>query len=430
MSSADSDSIHSIDVPPPVPPKDEFRPAIPPKDFPKTFFSTIGPSNSSDLNFNETPSTPEANTAKRTKKPLKKFQFSALGSLFAPATTTKSTTTDDDVPRISSRSDSMFSKFSSWWSNLRLKPRNTTNVAPIAIPSTSSSAASLITPQITDDINNTQQIPKVKKSKKITDLSSVPSRNPPNKKNNFGTFIEKLNRKFSFSSGSRPAKSSSSSSTYQNGSITKENAKQKQKLVDDHDLTASTQTLCPDESSISTTHSTAAETIETHEEDENIEDIAVDVLGPLRYSMAKSNASDDTIRGASGTNRHSRLFDIFTSRSSSQRGSSSSRASRGSVVPTTNGIPNRHIRVNSNSMKDPINVYETQQENYENRISIINSDNFMPPSSTNNSSQICSNIDMPCFTLENEGEGSVSGNDSATEGQAKSEMSPLLKFKT
>ncbi|CAG8661417.1 16755_t:CDS:2, partial [Cetraspora pellucida] len=407
---SDSDSIHSTDVPPPVPPKDDFRPMIPPKDFPRAF-SYMGPSNSSNLN-NET-------TTKRAKR---KSLFPSFGSLFTPNTT--KATTNDDVPRISSHSGSMFSKISSWWSNLsKLKPRNTANGTPITIPSTSSSATSLITSQITDDANNIQSSPKVKRSKSITTTSS---RNQTNKRASFISFIEKLNRKFSFSSKkSNSTKSSnnqkvssrinqsktdwsSSASTYHNGDVKRSNAKQKQKMTtNNHDLTASTQTLCPDGSSISTTHSTAAETMESYNNEyENIEDISIDVLEPLRYSIAKSNSSDDTIRGASKTNRHSRLLDIFTPKSTSQRGSTSS---RGSIVHTTNGVPNRHIRINSNVIKDPTSLDDMQRENYENRLS----------------SQICTNLDIPYYTIDNEGEDGASSSDLATEGQSKSDMSPL-----
>ncbi|KAF0482763.1 leucine rich repeat protein [Gigaspora margarita] len=401
------------------------------------------------------------------------IQFPALGSLFA----NKTTTTNDDVPRISSRPDSMFSKISSWWTNLsKLKPRNTANVAPIMVPSTSSSATSLINSQMTNDVNNTQS-PKVKKSKKITDLFrrisykkkernnnndnvndndnnnnnnngstatmvdehlthglSTPSRSQSIKRTSFGTFIEKLNRKFSFNSGSHSTRSSNhrpissrvnpsktdwspSDSTYQNGDVTKVDGKQKQKVkVDGYDLTASTQTLCPDGSSISTTHSTAAETLEFHNnenENENFEDISADVLAPIRISSAKSSSSDDTIKGASGTSRPSRLLDIFTPKSSSQRDSNSSRGSRGSIVHTTNGVPNRHIKINSTILKDPTSLDDSQRENYENRLS----------------SQISPDFEVPYYTIVNEGEDNTSGNDSATEGQAKSEMSPLRLFK-
>ncbi|CAG8692247.1 17568_t:CDS:2 [Dentiscutata erythropus] len=424
MSNIDSDSIHSIDFPPPVPPKDDIRPMVPPKDFPRTFISIIDPSSSSDLNSNETPSAPKATATMNNKR----FSFPALGSLF----TNRATTTDNDVPRISSRPDSMFSKISSWWSNLsRLKPRNTANVAPITIPSTSSSATSLIAPHITNDVDNIQS-PKAKKPKNITDLFrrmnehlipefSIPSRSQSIKRTSFGTFIEKLNRKFSFNSGSRSTRSSknqsissrtnpsktdwsSSASTYHNGDVTKADGKQKQKMiVDGHDLTASTQTLCPDGSSISTTHSTAAES--HNNEDENNEDISAEVLAPLRY-----NSSDDTIKGASGTSRHSRLLDIFTPKSSSQRGSTSSRVSRGSVVHTTNGVPNRHIRINSTIIKDPTSLDDTQRESYENRLS----------------SQISPNAEIPYYTIDTEGEDSISGNDTTTEGQT---MSPLRLFK-
>ncbi|CAG8719192.1 46009_t:CDS:2 [Gigaspora margarita] len=422
MSNIDSDSIHSIDIPPPVPPKDDFRPIVPPKDYPRNFFN--------DLISNETSSVPKTTSTMDTKR--FSIQFPALGSLF----TNKTTTTNDDVPRISSRPDSMFSKISSWWTNLsKLKPRNTANVAPIMVPSTSSSATSLINSQMTNDVNNTQS-PKVKKSKKITDLFrrinehlthglSTPSRSQSIKRTSFGTFIEKLNRKFSFNSGSHSTRSSNhrpissrvnpsktdwspSDSTYQNGDVTKVDGKQKQKVkVDGYDLTASTQTLCPDGSSISTTHSTAAETLEFHNnenENENFEDISADVLAPIRISSAKSNSSDDTIKGASGTSRPSRLLDIFTPKSSSQRDSNSSRGSRGSIVHTTNGVPNRHIKINSTILKDPTSLDDSQRENYENRLS----------------SQISPDFEVPYYTIDNEGEDNTSGDAFTTQSQAPS----------
>ncbi|GES88612.1 hypothetical protein RCL_jg24023.t1 [Rhizophagus clarus] len=257
--------------PPPVPPKDDFRPMTPPKDFPKITLlgsATIGPSTSQNLELVESISEP-SNTfpgAKRLNK-VSTTNTTNIGSMFV--TTSDNHQSSDNEPRKNSvRSDSMFTKLSWWLSWGRSNPsmnshpttttpitntgagadstNNTTNstydnqnsTASISTMRSSSPSSPYINQLSTD--NNDEVVPKVKKSISIANLfrrfsykrkterkenssstvveeaaqrdsnnfSTVPTPKSPRRKYNFGSLIERLTgRQFSFTSEQRTPES-------------------------------------------------------------------------------------------------------------------------------------------------------------------------------------------------------------------------------
>ncbi len=99
-------NVQSGEVPPPVPPKDDFRPMTPPKDFPKiTFFSsaTIGPSTSQTLELEEAISEPlniSSNTFPGAKRVNKVSSIHTnIESIFVGQNVTSSNQSSDHGPR-------------------------------------------------------------------------------------------------------------------------------------------------------------------------------------------------------------------------------------------------------------------------------------------------------------------------------------------
>ncbi|CAG8445398.1 7540_t:CDS:2 [Diversispora eburnea] len=229
-----SDININFDIPPPVPPKDDFRPLTPPKDFPRINFlgsASVGPSTSQAINFEDLTGEPSTITI-------------------------------------------------------------TTNIKN----------------------SNTFPVPKLK-----------------SKKSNFGSLIQRLNR------NSKPPRIDRSLSKNSKKGLKKVDLKQKQKevLLTEDDLMTSTSTLYQEGSS--TAHSTFTKTSDCQV---NVDTFRTDIddIGPLRNSIAKSansseRADDDTIKGI---NRHSHVFEVFSSKSS---GSNSTRESDHNQKSISSNIP-------------------------------------------------------------------------------------------
>ncbi|CAI2161792.1 6324_t:CDS:2 [Funneliformis geosporum] len=390
---------------------------------------SIGPSTSKISGLEETISESlsiSSNTFPGAKRQNKvSSTHTNVDSIFIDQDATSNNQPADHEPRKEThRSDSMFTKLSWWLSWGRSKPKNHNNVkfteesiSTTNIPSSSSLSSPPIIIQIPND-NNDGEAPKVKKSNSITNLfrrfsyrrrterkenssstvveeststnnnfSTVPSSKPSRRKSNFGSLIERLTkRKFSFTFDQRKASETTKNrSTEPNLTNPTENnnddlytnndqikkvdnkLKQKELVVQGQDLTASSNTLCQVESTVSqSTQSTAAETLNSlnnndhHENMDLNNNMDIDAISPLRHSIAKSSnsserADDDTIKGVSGTIRHSRIFDIFTAKKDiSRRSSIATRTSLVNINQMSNGIPPRHIRINSNNMKESL----------------------------------------------------------------------------
>lgn len=455
-------NVQISELPPPVPPKDDFRPTTPPKDFPRITFlgsATIGPSTSQTLELEESISEP-SNTFPGAKR-VNKVSTTNLGSVFVTASDNQSS---NNEPRKNfARSDSMFTKLS-WWLSWG-RSNSSTNSHPITTPITntgagadstnnttnltsnnqnstasistmrSSSPSSPYVNQVSID-NNDESAPKVKKSISIASLfrrfsykrkterkenssstvvdeatqhdsnnfSTVPTPKSSRRKYSFGSLIERLTgRQFSFTSEQRTSSESdnkfteqiSQTNSMENSIDTNHNKikktdnklKQKELIVEGQDLTASSNTLCPDESSLSTqrsTQSTASETLDSRSKDDNLKNLDfinmdIDVVSPLRHSIAKSSnsserADDDTIKGVSGTIR---IFDKFTVKKDS---------SRASILNNqmTNGVSSRHIRVNSNNMKESFFVNNNNNSTNMKNSSPLSSNSHKPYNTDNN----------------------------------------------
>uniref|UniRef100_A0A1D1ZDC0 Protein lap4 n=1 Tax=Anthurium amnicola TaxID=1678845 RepID=A0A1D1ZDC0_9ARAE len=273
-------------------------------------------------------------------------------------------------------------------------------------------------------------------------FSTVPTPKSPRRKYSFGSLIERLTGRFTSeqrtTSESESTEQISQTNSTENNTDTNNNQikkadnklKQKELVVEGQDLTASSHTLCPDESSVSTqrsTQSTAAETLDSRNKDDNLENFInmnIDVASPLRHSIAKSSnsserADDDTIKGVSGTIRHSRIFDMFTVKKDNPR------ASIVNSNQMTNGVSSRHTRVNSNNMKDSFFV-NNNNNNSANMIS-----QFSPPK---NSSPLSSNSYKPYNTDNNTGKSetenkNITSREVVIDDKTKIDKSPLRLFK-
>ncbi|CAG8730211.1 14408_t:CDS:2, partial [Acaulospora morrowiae] len=402
-------------TPPPVPPKDDLRPMTPPKDFPRISaegYATVGASTST-ATFEVPHST--SNTfpgAKGTNKNLTNQLTSTLDEIFVEPNIVTENTNKASVPhepRVSKNkptksSENVFSRIS-WWLSWAVIPSSSSSGGngddPVVttssdeIPVAPEPSIKVTDPDLITNDAKIDELPKVKKSNSITNLfrrlsyrkrsereenssssvmtedqscndnnfSTIPRAKVKNKKSNFGTLIEKLNRKFSFTndhhrdteqSGSGKNQTNNEINSNGNGStrisskppridwslssgnrkiLRKPDLKQKQKeiLVDINDFRAST--LFPDESPFSSLQET----------------LDVNVAASSRNSVTKSSVSseradDDTIKGVSGTiRRRSRIFDLFNPKSSST-------STRGSQI-NVNGVNLRHDKTNSNNVK-------------------------------------------------------------------------------
>ncbi|CAG8562792.1 12929_t:CDS:2 [Funneliformis caledonium] len=411
----------SGEVPPPVPPKDDFRPMTPPKDLPRIKFQTsesIGPSTSKISGLEETISESlnmSSNTFPGAKRQNKVSSTHAnVDSIFVDQNVTLNNQSSDHEPRKDPlRSNSMFTKFSWWLSWGRSKPKKQNNDTSIqsteeSVSTTnfpSSSSAPIIIQNTFSYRRKTERKENssstvVEETTSTNNFSTVPSSKPSRRKSNFGSLIERLTkRKFSFTFEQR------------------------------QELTASSNTLCQDESTISqSTQSTAAETVDSrndnndhHENMDLINNMDIDVVSPLRHSVAKSSnsserADDDTIKGVSGTIRHSRIFDIFTAKKdNSRRSSIATRTSLVNINQMANGIPPRHTRINSNNMK------ESQFNS-----SPLSSNSYKPYDNDNNNSKNSQK------QSEMENKNIITSKDEMTSGlddKIKVDKSPLRLFK-
>ncbi|CAG8577617.1 22707_t:CDS:2 [Dentiscutata erythropus] len=331
----------------PIPPKDDFH-LMMSKDFhiSDTLGSSIDLSNSIGFGLKEAMSEPltpnTSNTfpgAKRTSK-ISTTQLSS--NMDSTLLDTNASEVENELQNITHPEKTSTKP---WWLSLgRIKSKkkadtrikavnsnptsNTTLSASII--STSSSPISLnIDPMINDGNNNIQNLPKAKKlnirSKlqkfghkktkvnessntvaeehltQTTGLSTMSTGKPEGDRHNIGSFAERFNRSHSFTSDPRPAESPLEQ-TEKQASLTSPPKIALEMIAKGQDLRISS--LFPNES-LTSTNQSSSET--RNDESEDVKNI----VAPLRHSTG--DALKNTV------NRRSRIFDIFTSKNSSQR---------------------------------------------------------------------------------------------------------------
>ncbi|RIB17594.1 hypothetical protein C2G38_2087926 [Gigaspora rosea] len=442
----------------PVPPKDDFH-LMMSKDFPisDTLGSSIDLSNSRSFGFKETMAEPLTLNTNNTFSGVKRTISTAQLSSNIDSTLLDTNASEvENEPQNITHPDKMSTK--SWWLSLgrlkskkhthndsRIKVTVDTDSNPASIISTSTPTSLNIDPMINDGNNNVQNISKVKKlnirSKlqkfghkktkinessnmvaeehltQTTGLSTMSTGKPESDRRNIGTFAERLNRSHSFTSDPRPAESpleqtekqasltnpqktvqslysnnndngvnhnnNNNANNYNNNTKTKADIKQKQRemIVKGQDLMISS--LFPNEY----LNQPSSET--RNDESEDVKNI----MAPLRHSTG------DALKSTSLTTRRSRIFDIFTSKNSSQRMSRISLSSSRSLANLNGKDPKTLVRESSFS-RDPT--------------SFVNSNNYSHQSL---------NVDVENMDI------SFGKHTESTDEQNKVDKSPLRLFK-
>ncbi|CAG8494066.1 3063_t:CDS:2 [Gigaspora rosea] len=405
----------------PVPPKDDFH-LMMSKDFPisDTLGSSIDLSNSRSFGFKETMAEPLTLNTNNTFSGVKRTISTAQLSSNIDSTLLDTNASEvENEPQNITHPDKMSTK--SWWLSLgrlkskkhthndsRIKVTVDTDSNPASIISTSTPTSLNIDPMINDGNNNVQNISKVKKlnirSKlqkfghkktkinessnmvaeehltQTTGLSTMSTGKPESDRRNIGTFAERLNRSHSFTSDPRPAESPLEQ-TEKQASLTNPQKTVQEMIVKGQDLMISS--LFPNEY----LNQPSSET--RNDESEDVKNI----MAPLRHSTG------DALKSTSLTTRRSRIFDIFTSKNSSQRMSRISLSSSRSLANLNGKDPKTLVRESSFS-RDPT--------------SFVNSNNYSHQSL---------NVDVENMDI------SFGKHTESTDEQNKVDKSPLRLFK-
>ncbi|CAG8635552.1 38738_t:CDS:2 [Gigaspora margarita] len=367
----------------PVPPKDDFH-LMMSKDFPisGTLGSSIDLSNPISFGFKEAMSEPltlNTNSTFSGAKRASKISTAQLSSnIDSTLLDTKASEVENEHQKIT-HPDKMSTK--PWWLSLgRLKSKkhahndsrikvtvdtdsnpasNTTLSASII--STSTPTSLNIDPMINDGNNNVQNLSKVKKlnirSKlqkfghkktkinessnmvaeehltQTTGLSTMSTGKPESDRRNIGTFAERLNRSHSFTSDHRPTESPLEQ-TEKQASLMNPPKTVQEMIAKGQDFMISS--LFPNEY----LNQPSSETCNDESED------VKNIVAPLRHSTG------DALKSTSLTTRRSRIFDIFTSKNSSQRMSRISLSSSKSLANLNGKDPKTLVRESSVS-RDP-----------------------------------------------------------------------------